>query len=318
MIENKDWELSAIKLANTGVMSWRDIAIQLGKPKSTVSDLLRGYYSELELDKAYSAPETDAEVTHLYIPDNQVKPGVDLDYLEWIGKYIVRKRPTVIISAGDFADMEAASVYDIGKRSAEGKRIQEDIDVAKKGMDILLKPLRDLQAQQLADGEVVYNPRMVMTLGNHEHRISRHVDENPALYGLMSTDDLGYKEAGWEVYPFLTPVVIDGIAYCHYFVNNMTGKPLGGNALNMLKQIGTSFTQGHKQTLDVATRFLPATGQQQWGIIAGACYLHDEDYKGFQSNFHWRGIIVKHRVKEGSYDPLFISLDWLKAEYGKV
>lgn len=311
MIEHKEeWQIQALKM--DGIISRRKIAEALGVKRSTCLDFLRKYSSFVGEKEMPS----DSETTHLWIPDNQVKPGVDLSYLDWVGQYIVRKRPTVIINAGDFADMEGASSYDVGKRSAEGKRIQEDIDVAKKGMDILLKPLRDLQAQQLVDGEEVYSPRLVMLLGNHEHRINRHVDENPALYGLMSTDSLGYAEAGWEVYPFLTPVVIDGIAYCHYFTNNMTGKPLGGNALNMLKQIGTSFTQGHKQTLDVATRFLPATGQQQWGIIAGACYSHDEDYKGVQGNHHWRGIIVKHRVKDGSYDPLFISLDWLESEYG--
>lgn len=45
------------------------------------------------------------------------------------------------------------------------------------------------------------------------------------------------------------------------------------------------------------------------------CYLHDEDYKGYQGNAHWRGIIVCHEVREGSYDPMFISLDYLCRRY---
>lgn len=304
-----DWQISAVALRNAGTMSKREIAKALKVPKSTVSDYLREYESALTI-------RDTEDVTHMYIPDNQVKQGVDLSYLGWVGEYIVRKRPTVIISAADFADMSSLSSYDKGTRKAEGKRVQDDIDVAIEGMTILLKPLRDLQAQQRASGEKVYEPRMVLTLGNHEARIDRHVNANPELHGFLSIDSLKYKEFGWEVIPFLTPIVIDGIAYCHYFTNNMTGKPLGGNALSMLKTIGTSFTQGHKQTLDVATRFLPTTGRQQWGIIAGACYTHEEDYKGFQGNFHWRGVIVKHRVRDGSYDPLFVSLDWLEAEYG--
>ena len=60
MIENKDWELDAVKLANTGVMSWRDIAIQVGKPKSTVSDLLRNYFQTL--DGLSNAPEATQQV----------------------------------------------------------------------------------------------------------------------------------------------------------------------------------------------------------------------------------------------------------------
>lgn len=289
----------------------------LNKPKSTVSDFLRSYVAELAPTDANDIVEDGKSITHMYIADNQVKDGEDLSFLEWVGKYIVRKRPDVVILAGDFADMESLSSYDVGKRTAEGKRVTKDIEAAHQGLKLLFGPLIQLQESQRQAGEDVYNPRKVITLGNHEDRINRHVNANPALHGFLSVDDLGYEAYGLEVIPFLTPIVIDGISYCHYFVNNMTGKPLGGTALNMLKTIGTSFTQGHKQVLDVATRFLPSTGQQQWGIIAGACYPHDEDYKGVQGNHHWRGIIVKHNVKDGSYDPLFVSLDWLKKEYGE-
>jgi hypothetical protein len=313
---NNEWQAQAIILEDTGLVSRRKIAKIVGVARSTCGDFLRSY------DRFKGS--VDVEVfptrskTHLYIPDNQVKDGVDLSYLSWIGKYIVRKRPDVIVSAGDFSDMESLSSYDVGKRSAEGKRVQKDIEVSHHGMAMLLKPLRDLQAQQRQDGVDVYEPRLVLTMGNHENRIDRHVEANPSLHNFLSVDALKYEEAGWEVVPFLTPIMIDGIAYCHYFTNNMTGKPLGGSALNMLKTIGTSFTQGHRQTLDVATRFLPANGKQHWGIVAGACYLHNEDYKGVTGNHHWRGIIVKNNVDDGSYDPLFVSLNWLRREYGET
>jgi len=42
---------------------------------------------------------------HLEIPDTQIKYGEDLTFLTWIGKYIVQKKPDVIIHLGDFADM---------------------------------------------------------------------------------------------------------------------------------------------------------------------------------------------------------------------
>jgi hypothetical protein len=318
MTKYVEWQESAIKLAKTNTLSWREIARVLDVPKSTCSDMLRQYYEFMgEDDENTSSSVKEKSVTHLYIPDNQVRPGISLDYLDWIGQYIVRKRPDVIINAGDFADMESCSTYDKGMRSAEGKRVQHDIEAAIKGMEVLLAPLRKLQVAQEKAGEEVYRPRMVMTLGNHENRLERHVNMNPELHGFLSVDDLQYKEAGWEVIPFLTPIVIDGIAYCHYFQNVMTGKPLGGNAANLLKVIGMSFTQGHRQQLDISTRYLQATGQQQFGLICGAAYVHNEDYKGVQGNHHWRGIIVKHNVKDGSYDPLFISMDWLEKEYGK-
>jgi hypothetical protein len=96
----------------------------------------------------------------------------------------------------------------------------------------------------------------------------------------------------------------------------MSGRPLGGAAAGRLKQIGHTFTMGHQQTLDYAIRFV--AGRSHHGLIAGACYLHDEDYKGPQGNAHWRGLIVKHQVEDGSYDPMFVSLDYLCRRYEGV
>jgi hypothetical protein len=50
-------------------------------------------------------------------------------------------------------------------------------------------------------------------------------------------------------------------------------------------------------------------------VMAGACYLHDEDYKGPYGNHHWRGIIVKHEVCDGEYDIMKVSLDYLLRRY---
>lgn len=305
----QDWHEAAVKLHNTGEISWRGISKVLKVPKSSVSDLLRNYKQFKE------APEPSGK-THLVIFDTQVRPGISLEYLRWIGEYIVRKQPKVLIQIGDHADMCSLSGYDKGKKAAEGRRVQEDIQASIAGMEVLLTPMWNLQAQQRAEGVEVYNPRMVLTLGNHCHRIDRHVEANPELFGFLSIKDLKFEEMGWQVVPFLTPIKIDGVNYCHYFPNVMTGKPLGGTAANMLKVIGESFTMGHRQLLDVAVRTLQSSGDQQWGVICGSSYVHNEEYKGVQGNKHWRGIMVKHNVKNGSYDPLMISMDWLQAEYG--
>ena len=74
---------------------------------------------------------------HLIIPDTQVKRGVDLSYLEWIGKYIVDKKPDVIVQIGDFADMPSLSSYDVGKKSFEGRRYKDDIEAAERKLLII-------------------------------------------------------------------------------------------------------------------------------------------------------------------------------------
>ena len=96
----------------------------------------------------------------------------------------------------------------------------------------------------------------------------------------------------------------------------MTGRPHGGQAATRLKTIGHSASMGHTQTLDYALRFVG--GKSQHMLIAGAAYLHNESYKGPQGNAHWRGIIVCHDVREGSYDPMFLSLSYLCRRYEGV
>jgi len=305
-----NWTQEAIKMKDGG-LPIRQIARTLQKPYTTVHNTLCGRKQSVK-DKEVFCIDTNSKAegpTIVFLPDAQVKPGVDLTYLRCQGEYIAQKKPDVIVCAGDFADMESLSTYDKGKKSAEGKRVTKDIEAAIQGMIALLTPVK---LAQVCHPE--WKPRLVLTLGNHCERIMRHVEANPELCGLLSYDNLRYKEFGWEVYDFLKPVVIGGVTFIHYFPHPMTGKPLGGNALNILKTVGGSIVQGHRQTLDVATRTLH-TGVQQWSIVAGASYDFDENYKGFTGNKHWRGIVVMHNVKNGGFDPLFVSTEYLKERF---
>lgn len=251
---------------------------------------------------------------HLFIPDVQAKEGVPLEHLAWLGQYIVDKKPDVIICIGDFADLPSLSSYDKGKRSFEGRRYKKDILAAKHAMDTLLGPMRTYNAHMKKIKQKCYRPRMVLTLGNHEQRIERAIENQAELEGMIGYHDLPYED--WEVHDYLKPVVIDGVLYTHYMSNPMTGNPYTGTVLNQLAKVQHSFCVGHKQTLDVATYFTPL-GKQTWGIQAGAFYQHDEEYKGYQGNAHWRGIVVLNDVRDGTFSPMFVDIDYLRRRYGE-
>lgn len=251
--------------------------------------------------------------THFVIPDTQVRTGDNLDYLEAIGNYIVRKQPDVVVHLGDHADMPSLSSYDVGKRSFEGRRYISDVEAAKNGMTRLLTPLKIYNDKQKKNKEKQYHPRKIFCLGNHEARINRAVENDSKLEGVLSIDDLHYKEAGWEVYPFLDVVVVDGIAYSHYFVTGVAGRP-AGSASAQLRKTNMSSIAGHQQGLQVTTGSR-ADGVRLQAIIAGSCYEHDEDYLGPQGNKHWRGCLMLHDVNDGEFDLMSIKLDWLKNKY---
>jgi hypothetical protein len=161
------------------------------------------------------------------IPDAQVKEGVPLEHLTWAGKAIVDYKPDVVVNLGDFADMPSLSSHDIkGSKYFEGLRYKKDIESAKEAMKLLLAPLRDAQKAQKESKHKVYKPRMVLTLGNHENRIDRAVNNNPTLEGLISTKDLQY-EHDWEVHGFLHPVFINGVGFNHYWPVGAMGRPAG-------------------------------------------------------------------------------------------
>lgn len=249
----------------------------------------------------------------LIIPDTQVKPGVPTDHLHWLGNYIVEKQPTTIVHLGDHFDLPSLSSYDKGTAAIEGRRVVEDLRAGKEGMRQLERPLEALQAFQRKRRKTIYSPRKIFLKGNHEDRLARYVNHNPELIGIF--DDASFGLNGWEVYQFLEVVNVSDILFSHYFANPMSGRPYTGRANSLLQRIGKSFIMGHRQELDFTAREL-VDGTRQLGIIAGAFYQHEEGYKGFQGNKHWRGVVMLNEVDAGWGDPMMVSLDFLRRRYG--
>lgn len=251
---------------------------------------------------------------HAIIPDVQVKPNVPLDHLKWCGEWLADKKPDVIVCLGDFADMESLSSYDVGKKSFEGRRYTKDIEVARKAMDILMKPIRQEQYRLIDGRRKRWNPKLILTLGNHETRINKAVDNDSKLEGLLRIEDLGYEEHGWEVYPYLQVIVQDGICYSHYFTSGVLGRPVT-SARMLLQKHHMSCIAGHQQGRDIAYG-KRADGSSMTSIISGSFYQHDEAYLNAQTNEHWHGCWMLNEVNNGSFDEMPLSLNYLKRKYG--
>lgn len=248
---------------------------------------------------------------HLFIPDTQVKPGVPTDHLEALGNYAVDKKPDVIVMAGDWWDMPSLSQYEKrGSKYFHNKSYAADVTAGNIAMHRLLDPIRAERKRLEKNRRKQWNPRMVFTMGNHEYRIERATHEDPVLEGTIGYEDLYLDE--WEVHPFLEIVEIDGILYSHYFVNQQSAlkNVLGGSIENRISKVGQSFSMGHQQDRKFGSGYA-SSGRQRIGLVCGSFYQHDEDYMGPQGNYYWRGVVMKYEVKDGGYDPSFISLDYL-------
>jgi hypothetical protein len=249
----------------------------------------------------------------LVLPDVQAKPGIDFSFLSRIGQYALDKRPDVIVCIGDFADMPSLSSYDKGKKSFEGRRYKRDIEAAQFAMQAFLAPIEDYNKT----AKRPYKPRMVMTLGNHEERILRAINDDAKLDGVLSVDDLAYKEYGWEVYPFLEVVIIEGVAFAHYFATGVMGRA-ASSAAAQLRVANMSCFAGHQQGKQIAYA-KRADGAILTSIISGSCYEHDEGFLGPQVNKqHWRGFFMLHDTKNGTFDEMPVSIGFINQRYGHI
>jgi calcineurin-like phosphoesterase family protein len=241
----------------------------------------------------------------LFIPDVQSKEGVRTDHLTWIGRYAAEKQPGIIVCAGDFADMPSLSDYDKGKKCYEGRRYSKDVAAARKAMELLVNPIK--QARR-------YKPRLILTLGNHEQRISRACEFDAKLEGTIGVKDLCYEEAGWEVHPFLEVVKVKGVHFSHYFTSGVMGKPCT-TPNKIINTYHVSAIAGHQQGRAVAYA-KRGDGKSLTAIIAGSCYQHDEAYLSPMANKCWRGVVMLNEVRDGQFDEMFVSLAYLKRKFG--
>ena len=143
---------------------------------------------------------------HLMIPDLQIKPGLDLTYLKWIGKYIVDKKPDVIVQIGDAADMPSLCSYDVGKKSFEGRRYKDDIAAVKEGMRTLFRPLEDYNRRMRKHKGKQYLPRKVLMVQFQSTILDTWTSASKCIRFLMS---LSWME--WPILITLLAVFLVGL-----------------------------------------------------------------------------------------------------------
>jgi hypothetical protein len=244
---------------------------------------------------------------HLFIPDTQIKAGVPIEHVRWAAEYAIDHKPDVIVLAMDWWDLPSINSWESDHADFRMRSIRSDILAGLHGWDLFFSTLRR---------EKAYTPTVVATLGNHERRFYR-VFQGDRRHGRTFPGPCWHvrRTPGVTLMPFLSIARIDGIHYSHYFAQPLTGKPIGGTAINRLNKLKFSFTQGHVQIRETAEQHL-ANGQVVRGLVAGAFYQHDEEYRGPQANAHWRGILYKHEVRDGNYDLMEVSMDYLRRRYG--
>jgi hypothetical protein len=256
----------------------------------------------------------------LIIGDAHARPGVSNERFKWLGKYACEKQPDIIVDMGDWADMPSLSSYDIGKRSYEGRRYIKDVQAAVEARQNFDNCLQAFSKGASKRHKAKYSPTKISLGGNHcEGRITRVIEDDPKLDGLIGIEDLQYEEFGWDYIPYRTPVNVQGFTFCHYFSSGVMGRPIGGEmpALSILRKQFCSCISGHLHLFDVAHRTRP-DGSRIWGFFAG-CFMAEEQWETYahQANkLWWKGLILLKGCENGDFDEIeTITIQELKRRY---
>jgi hypothetical protein len=250
--------------------------------------------------------------THLVIPDQHAHPDFHNKRADWLGQLIKEVRPDVVINIGDAADMPSLSSYDKGTKGFQGRNYRKDIDAHLDFQERMWAPMKRAKKKR---------PYRVVLEGNHEWRIKRAINVSPELDGAISFNDLDFSSYYDEVveYSGTTPGVITlgGIGYAHYHLAGVSGRAISGEhqAYTMLTKLFTSATQGHTHTTDYAVR-TNLDGSRVQGLVAGCYQDYLADWAGECNRLWWHGVVLKHNLEKGYYDPQWIGIDALRKEYG--
>lgn len=254
----------------------------------------------------------------LYIPDLHLKPGQDPIRMKWIGRLIAEWRPDVVVQAGDAWDMPSLSSYDVGKKSFEGRSYKTDLEAGHKGFDLLEEEIKNAYRDDRERKKRGYNPSKYLLGGNHdEGRVRKIVDGDRKLDGTIGVQD--FHRSGWTWVPFLQPIELGGVYFCHYFISGVMGKPIGGEnpATSLLNKMHKSCVAAHTHLYDYSER-TTAGGNKIQALLGGCLLAEDqwEDYAG-PANHLWRNCVTKfYDVKDGQFDFEMVSAKRLKHLYG--
>ena len=250
----------------------------------------------------------------LIIPDIHASPDYKMDHCKWLSRYIIDEMPDTIVDLGDRADMASLSSYDVGMVSGEGKRYRDDIKAAKKCTRLLNSEIDAFNKKSSKWKKKMYKPDRYLTIGNHEERINIAANKSPAMFGHITLDDLKYDEMDWKTVPFGETLILNDVAYKHYFTSGIMGRPIGGehHAASLVKKNYHSCVTGHSHMRSFYET-LRADGKKVFGLVAGCYFPHDMTYTN-ESGRYWRGVVMLDDYG-GTSNPHFISLDYIKKNY---
>ena len=243
-------------------------------------------------------------------------PSVPNDRFDWLGSLIEDVRPDYVVDLGDTIDLKSLNSYDTRYPQAiVSQNYERDIEHHQEAMDRIWGRYKISKKKR---------PYRIGFEGNHENRLKKALAHDPRIeggkYGISFSHlatDYWYDE--YHEYSNSAPSIFDydGVSYSHYFSSGNYGTATSGthHAYTILQNRNHSSTCGHSHKRSVYFKD-GAHPTGLIGLVAGCFKGGQESWAGQANNDWWKGVVVKRNIENGMYDPEFISMERLRAEYG--
>jgi hypothetical protein len=243
-------------------------------------------------------------------------PSVSNDRYSWLGEFLYDLKPDYVVDLGDGADMRSLNTFDTRRPEAiVSQSYEADINHYNDAQERMRWKFRHHKRKR---------PQYYGFEGNHENRIKKAIGHDPRLQGSKYGISFGHLQANhwfdeYHEYHNSAPSIhdYDGVSYTHFFSRGNFGSAMSGmhHANGLLQQRGSSATCGHSHKRDL--KFKDGSHPQGIvGLVAGCFKGAAETWAGQANNDWWSGVVVKRELRNGMYEPAFVSISALKAAYG--
>ena len=244
-------------------------------------------------------------------------PSVPNTRFEWLGDLIYDIKPDYVVDLGDGADIKSLNSYDTRyPKAIVAQNYEEDINCYNDAQERLRKKFKVMKKKR---------PAFYGFEGNHENRIKKAIAHDPRLEG--SKYGISFKHLNTETwfdeyheYTNSAPAIADydGVSYAHYIASGNYGTALSGlhHAYGLIQKRHCSTTVGHSHKRSMFFKD-DANPHPSIGLVAGCFKGAEETWAGQSNNEWWKGVIIKRNIKDGYYEPEFVSLGRLREVYGK-
>ena len=210
-----------------------------------------------------------------------------VEVLAWAARFGSDRKVGRVVQIGDWGTFDGASFHD--KNDTLRARLKPPI---RADLDNNKESLLAFHSNKPAD----WNPKLDITLGNHENRLHRFENANPETAGMFSGElETNFAQFGWRTRPYGEVMFVQGVGMSHHPTNG-AGRAFGGKTgpQRAANELTSSFISGHTHAYQHFTtgKIGAVSGVDVMEVGCALPWGEVEDYASLSIINWWYGFVI--------------------------